>query len=90
MKIPEKLKNILDKAQKPYEYLSVADPFIDILESDELYFFREYTDHGIKHIENTLQYAENLIAEDTFQYLTPDEVGVLLLSVVFKHSVAIL
>lgn len=82
MKIPEKLKNILDKAQKPYEYLSVADPFIDILESDELYFFREYTDHGIKHIENTLQYAENLIAEDTFQYLTPDEVGVLLLSVV--------
>ena len=82
MKVPEKLKNILDKAQKPYEYLSVADPFIDILESDELYFFREYTDHGIKHIENTLQYAENLIAEDTFQYLTPDEVGVLLLSVV--------
>lgn len=83
VQVPKKLKAILDKNETlSLQVRGIVRPFSEILKANELYFFPEYTDHGIKHIENTLQYAENLIAEDTFNYLTPEEVGVLLLSVV--------
>ena len=83
IQIPEKLKGILDKKAKlSVQVQDIAIPFSDILKTNDLPFFKEYTDHGIKHIENTLQFAENLIAEETFKYLTPEEVGVLVLSVI--------
>ena len=83
IQLPEKLKAIMDKDQKLYvKFLNIIAPFTDILRSNDLFFFPEYTDHGIKHIENTLKYAENLIAEDTFSKLTAKEVGVMLLSIV--------
>lgn len=83
IQVPEKLKAILNKNEKlSVKVREIAIPFSDILKTNDLPFFKEYTDHGIKHIENTLQFAENLVAEETFQYLTSEEVGVLLLSVV--------
>ena len=83
IQVPEKLKTILDQNEKlSVQVREIAIPFSDILRTNDLPFFKEYTDHGIKHIENTLQYAENLIADETFQYLTPEEVSVMLLSVV--------
>lgn len=92
--LPQKLKKILDKDQNfSVKIFGIVEPFSDILKKNDLFLFPEYTDHGIKHIENTLKYAENLIAEDTFpelksdeddnsSKLTPKEVGVMLLSVV--------
>ncbi len=83
VELPSKLKAILDKDQSlSVRLLDILSPFSDILKANHLYFFKEYTDHGIKHIENTLQYAENLIADETFQYLSSEEVGVIILSVV--------
>lgn len=83
IQVPEKLKAILDQNEKlSVQVREIAIPFSDILKTNDLPFFKEYTDHGIKHIENTLQYAENLIADETFQYLTPEEVSVMLLSIV--------
>ena len=83
IQLPEKLKVIMDNDQRLYvKFLNIIDPFTDILRANDLFFFPEYTDHGIKHIENTLKYAENLIAEDTFSKLTAKEVGVMLLSIV--------
>ena len=81
--LPKKLEGILQKDQRLYtSFLGIIDPFSDILKENKLFFFPEYTDHGINHIENTLQYTENLIADDTFQHLTAKEVGVILLSTV--------
>ena len=83
LNIPEKLKKIMDKNQGfSAKVLSTISPFADILKVNSLCFFSEYTDHGISHIENTLKYTESLIADETFQYLTPEEVGVMILSVV--------
>lgn len=83
MKIPARLKSILYQDEQLAAYIvNALNPFDDILRKNELFFFDEYTDHGIKHIENTLQYIENLIAEDTFDKLTPAEVGVMTISVV--------
>lgn len=83
LNIPEKLKKIMDKNQGfSAKVLSTISPFADILKVNSLCFFSEYTDHGISHIENTLKYTESLIADETFQYLTPEEVGVMIFSVV--------
>ena len=83
IQVPKKLKAILDQNEKlSVQVREIAIPFSDILKTNDLPFFKEYTDHGIKHIENTLQFAENLIAEETFKYLTPEEIGVLVLSVI--------
>ena len=85
VELPSKLKAILDKDQSlSVRLLDIVSPFSDILKANHLYFFKEYTDHGIRHIENTLQYAENLIAEETFQYLTNKEDGVIILSVIMN------
>ena len=81
--LPKKLEAILQKDQRLHTmFLGIIAPFSDILTENKLFFFSEYTDHGIKHIENTLQYTENLIAEDTFLHLTAKEAGVILLSTV--------
>ena len=83
MKIPSRLKAILEQdGQLAANVMHVVNPFDDILKHNDLYFFKEYTDHGIKHIEDTLQYVENLIAEDTFSVLTPEEIGIMIIAVV--------
>lgn len=83
MKIPEKLQNILNQDQKIFgNIVNIVNPFSAILTNNDLYFFEDYTDHGIKHVEDTLQYVENLIAEDTFGVLTPNEIGVMIIAVV--------
>jgi len=40
--------------------------FAEILEDNKLFFFEEYTDHGIKHIESVIRSSDNLITDDTF------------------------
>ena len=83
MNIPSKLKDILYQDEDlAANIITIVKPFVDILTKNDLYFFDKYTDHGIKHIENTLQSVENLIAEETFSVLTPKEVGVMIIAVV--------
>ena len=81
--LPEKLENILIKDREfYYNIMGTVVPFSKILAADDLFFFKEYTDHGINHINNTLKYAENLIEENTFNLLSSKEVGVMVLSIV--------
>ena len=83
MEIPSRLKAILYQDEDlAANIITIVKPFVDILTKNDLYFFDEYTDHGIKHIENTLQSVENLTAEETFSVLTPKEVGVMIIAVV--------
>lgn len=81
--LPEKLDAILQRDQNvSMQIFSTIAPFSDILKKNDLVFFPEFTDHGIVHIEKTLQYVENLIAEETFRHMSATEVGVMVLSVV--------
>jgi hypothetical protein len=59
--------------------------FGEVLEDNKLYFFEEYTDHGIKHIENVLLSSENLVTGPDI--LSGKDVGVYTLSVVL-HDIA--
>ena len=57
--------------------------FGEILEENKLYFFYEYTDHGIKHIEQVLLASDTLITDDTYSnVLTNEDVGYYILSVI--------
>jgi len=83
MKIPAKLENILKKNQKLHSIiLDATTSFQPIFEDNKLYFFEEYTDHGIKHIESVLQASELIISDLWFDKLSPNDVTVLILGVI--------
>lgn len=87
------MKKIINLPSKLYEKLSFNQPlyietykviseFSEILKENNLFFFPEYTDHGIKHVEDTLFCIEEIIPEDSFDLIKPLDVSILLLSVV--------
>lgn len=82
MIIPNKIKNILETDQALDGLVkSVITSFQPILNS-ELFFFEEYTDHGVGHIEMVLKATEFLIHKDSFEYIQPKEVAIYILAVV--------
>ena len=45
------------------------------------YFFPEYTDHGVLHIQKVLDICNKLIPDNSLGELSPKEVGVLIISI---------
>lgn len=58
----------------------------EIFENNDLYFFEEYTDHGIRHINSVLKSADELISDDTFLLLSSDDILLLILAI-FMHDI---
>ncbi len=86
MKIPFGLKNILEKNQRLDGIITqTVAQYDQILRENNLYFFEEYTDHGIKHIESVLATSIKLIDENTIKKLLNDDansIAVYILSVI--------
>ncbi|MDD5275000.1 MAG: ATP-binding protein [Methylovulum sp.] len=83
MKIPEKFKRILDTNQALNAViLDIVTSFQPVFEDNKLFFFEEYTDHGIKHIQSVLASAEFIIADDAFENMNAKDVAILILSVI--------
>lgn len=81
--IPGNLKKRLIKNSSIESRTNLTiEPFVEILEQNKLYFFPEYTDHGIKHIENVLHCIEKLIHKNTFNKLDSLDISVMKQSVV--------
>jgi molecular chaperone HtpG len=60
----------------------------EILIDNKLYFFEEYTDHGVKHIEGVLESTFNLIPEETLEnILSEKDIAIYVLSVLL-HDIA--
>ena len=57
-------------------------PFSHLLQENKLYFFPEYTDHGINHIEGVLRSIENLISDDTFDKLSSLDICAIIIATV--------
>ena len=83
MKIPPAFIDILQRHDSLYSQvlsmLSNIDPWF---EDNKLVFFPEYTDHGLKHIQQVTETAEALISADSWPILTPDDAAVLIMSIV--------
>ncbi len=45
------------------------------------YYFEEYTDHGIRHVNTVLDYADKLIPQDSFDKLTETDIDTLVLGI---------
>lgn len=82
--LPERFKNILEKNQELDGVIKTTlATFGEILEESKLYFFNEYTNHGIKHIQDVLASSENLITEETFfNILSDKDIASYILSVI--------
>lgn len=81
--LPKKFENILKRNQELYaDVLGTVKEFAEVLKKNELYFFEEYTDHGIGHIENVLECACRIIDDKAMDELMPEDVAVLVLAVV--------
>ena len=80
--LPEKFENIVKDNQKIHGATKLAlSDFSDWLSMNQLIFFPEYTDHGINHIQDVLNTAEDLLTEDSFKILTPEDIYVLTSSI---------
>ncbi|RYE13413.1 MAG: hypothetical protein EOP34_08885, partial [Rickettsiales bacterium] len=86
MNLPAKFKKILEQDQRIDGIIKyTVSQYGQILGENKLYFFEEYTDHGIKHIESVLSSSERIITEETFNNIlqqTPASIGIYILSVI--------
>jgi len=84
MNIPPKFDKIL-KNNQAFDAMvkDIITDFEPILKDNKLFFFEEYTEHGIEHIEMVLKTAEFLIPDESFEYIKPEEIAIFILAVVF-------
>lgn len=90
LKLPTKLYNLLFQKQEfASDVISNLKDLLHILKNNNLFFFPEYTDHSIIHINGVLSSIERLITDETFDKLLPDDIGVLVTAVVL-HDIGML
>lgn len=85
MIIPAEFKTILDKSSGLVATVSeTISVYKNILEENKLFFFEEYTDHGIKHINSVLEFSSKLIRKRTYAILekSPRSIAWYVLSVI--------
>ncbi|MGQ7944698.1 HD domain-containing protein [Flavobacterium sp. WC2509] len=83
MKIPTQFEEILKTNQTNYSIvLDVISSFEPILNDSNLYFFDEYTNHGIKHIESVLEASKFIITDESFKNITSSEIAILIYSII--------
>lgn len=85
IRIPENFKKILAKNNELEAAIeaTITGDFFDIINLNKLDCFPEYTNHGVKHINKVLEYADKLIHNESRLLITPEEISVLILSVLF-------
>ncbi len=83
IKIPARLKKKLSAEVQTLIYhnqMSGLDNITTYFETTPL-FFREYTNHGIRHINAVLEYADRLIPAKTFRKLNNTDISILVLGI---------
>jgi hypothetical protein len=86
--IPNKFRVILERDSKLYAAtLSSIANISAILEENQLYFFEEYTDHGIKHVQSVLESCQDIIEENTLTSLLSSIDVSLLIHAILLHDI---
>ena len=87
IEIPSQLQELLSR-NNSYNMAvreSIAE-FTPWIASKNVYFFPEYTDHGIGHIEAVFRTAEALVTDNSWKVFTPGDAATLLLSILLHDS----
>jgi len=90
MQIPDRFESKLKQGDQLFLGIATRTiaEFGEILEDNKLYFFEEYTDHGIRHIERVLASSDDLITGNTYNtLLTGKDIGFYILAVLL-HDIA--
>ncbi len=84
LSLPKNFKQKLEEdTQLNGIVLKTLSDFSEIFEENRLYFFEEYTNHGIKHIQKVLNAADEIIYESNFHTLiTSKDVSAIVLAVI--------
>ena len=74
--LPQHFQNKLEQNNALLGFVNTAfGEFGPWLERNNVKFFTEYTDHSLKHVEDVLNEAEDLIREQCKEYITPADVA---------------
>ncbi len=86
--IPPRLDDLLSRSSLAHPVRAWVQRFESWVGDDtqSLYFFPEYTDHGPKHIASVLAAAEALIREEAWPHLTGEDAAVLIVATVLHDS----
>lgn len=85
--LPKKFENILKRKQNFLsETLRVMYEFSEWVKDNKLEFFPAFTDHGIEHIQAVLNTAEKTISDTSWEFLTPEDIFVLISSILLHDS----
>ena len=84
--IPETLINALSGDRCARLVQQVLEEFSDFIARNEMVFFRQYTDHGPRHIEDVLETARALMTVQSLDLVTPEDVCVLITATVLHDS----
>jgi len=72
--IPSRLKELLEKDPRLNGFVSLSianlSPWV---EDNKTVFFPEYTDHGLKHLQEVLLSADSIISDESWPNLTPED-----------------
>jgi len=81
--LPSRFENKLSTDQFMEGVIKVTlSQFGDIYKANKLYFFEEYTDHGLTHIEKVIASLDSLIPDNTFdRILGSNDLGYCVLAV---------
>ena len=80
--VPKKFKELLNTNTELSGVVDIAiNDFGAWFKDNKMVFFPEYTDHGVTHINEVLKSAESIITDDSWGYTTPEDIFVLVLSV---------
>jgi molecular chaperone HtpG len=83
--VPSKLLDRLSEDGRACVANTIRD-FSPLFQRNRMVFFPAFTDHGVAHIEETLQTALELIPQASLDLLTSDDIVVLVLAVVLHDS----
>ncbi|QIL77640.1 ATP-binding protein [Hymenobacter sp. HDW8] len=82
-KLPKLLKDLLDTNEYNFSIQEAIKEFTSWLEDSKMPFFVDYTDHGIKHLQEVLATTCALIPKKSKDYFSSSDAGTLILSVLF-------
>lgn len=80
MNLPKRLKQKLETDDKWISNVKNVFMNVESLYSSTPYFFPEYTDHGILHINHTLDIMDKLITEESIQKILEKELAICVIS----------
>jgi len=85
--IPERLQNVIVK-EKGYDIIVqlTKTRIEELIHNNRHYFFSEYTDHGIEHINQVLRKSDEIIPEHSISLLDSKNVSILVIAI-FLHDI---